>query len=165
MMRKRLGACLVVFAAGVAACSFGTSGEPSTGTGVDAPVNNTNPTPVCGDGICSASEANNCPADCGPGGNGSGSNPVAMCGDGTCQASETATSCPSDCSGAAAVCGDFVCQASETQASCPSDCTGSGSGGTLDCNDPNAEINCLICEIGGGCTGGADPTSCAACGF
>ncbi len=150
MMRKRFGACLFVFACGIAACSFGTSGEPSTG--VDA-ANVTNPKAVCGDGICSAIEANTCPQDCGPGGNGSGSNPAAVCGDGTCQPSETMASCPSDCSGGAAVCGDAICQATETPQTCPSDCSTGSGGGTIDCNDMNTEIACLFCESGISCDG------------
>jgi hypothetical protein len=167
MMRKRFSACLFVFGVGVAACSFGTAGEPSTG--VDASVhNNVNPTPMCGDGICSASEANSCPQDCGQGGNGSGSNPAAVCGDGVCQASENMTTCPSDCTGGGggAVCGDFVCQPTETAASCPSDCSGGGGGGPIDCTDMNTQIACLFCEAGLGCSGPppVDAASCMAAG-
>ena len=148
MMRSSSGiVCAVAGALMFAvACSWGGASDPNSHA--DA---NSSSAAVCGDGTCAASEINNCPQDCGTGmhgsgggsgsGSGSGSNVAGFCGDGTCQANEDATTCSVDCQG-----------------------TGSGAG-TLDCNDPNAAILCLECEILQMCSGGADANSCAACGF
>jgi hypothetical protein len=155
MMRKTF---VLVVALVMSACSFGGSGNKGGGGGggggddVDASI------PVCGDGVCAATEVGSCTQDCG----GGGTNPV--CGNGQCESSkgESASSCPSDCGGGGgAVCGNSICEASETGTSCPSDCAGGGSG-SLDCNDQNVLLACVTCLLTNQCSG-VDPNSCQAC--
>ena len=137
-MRKHLVACLFVFGVGAAAYGCGGSDTSNNGGGtVDSGVSTSvSPPAVCGDGICSASEANSCTQDCGSGGNGSGS--------GTADAGTTQ-----------AVCGDTICdaQAGETNATCPGDCP-TGGGGSAFCMDQNTIIGCF-CDF-------IDPTTCVA---
>jgi hypothetical protein len=161
MMRINRGLFIVLFGASVfVACSFGGSQgndptpDASGGGGAS-----------CGDGTCAASEVNNCPADCGSGGNGSGS---AVCGNGQCETTkgETSASCPTDCSsqgsGSGSGSGSGTCPAD------PNEClgcafTGMGCPTGLDMN------SCLTCLIGGGggfgdllCDGGAADGTCSA---
>ena len=133
MMRASSGiVCVVASALSFAvACSWG--GAASKDGTPDA-----SSTARCGDGVCAASEVNNCPADCGTGsnGSGSGSNTGAVCGNGTCENGETNTSCPSDC-------------------------TGSGSGSS---NCPSDVTVCFACLIDATmCPSGLDATSCLTC--
>ena len=72
-----------------------------------------------------------------------------VCGNGQCETTlgESATNCQTDCGGGQG--------------------SGSGSGGgntSLDCNDPNTQIGCLLCTTLQMCTSPYDATSCAACG-
>jgi hypothetical protein len=136
MMRINRGLFIVLFGASViVACSFGGSQgndptpDASTGGGAH-----------CGDGTCAASEVNNCPADCGSGGPGSG---AAVCGNGQCETTkgETSASCPTDCS-------------SQGSGS------GSGSGSGVCPADPN---ECLNCILGMGCPTGLDANGCITC--
>ncbi len=138
----------------LAACSFGnTSGTPTP----DA-----NHVPSCGDGICAASEVDNCPADCGT--HAAPDAGTAMCGNGTCDTGENANNCPVDCSGAGSdagtmgACDQQACLTCITGGACP----------------PGYDANsCLTCLIGGGggsacnvnftCNIGDDITMCFAC--
>jgi hypothetical protein len=140
MMRHKTGIVCVVAALAVAACSFG-GGSGNSGPTPDAPG-----AAVCGDNVCAATEVNNCPQDCGNGGN----NMQAVCGNGQCETTkgESATSCPSDCSGGGGGSGSG----------------GGGGSGALNCSDPNTTIGCLLCTSLQMCTAPYDAQSCAACG-
>ena len=143
MMRTKTGFVCVVAALAVGACSWG-SGSGSSTPGPDASFGGGNA--VCGDNVCAASEVGNCTQDCGN----SGSNTQGyVCGNGQCETTlgESATNCQTDCGGGQG--------------------SGSGSGGgntSLDCNDPNTQIGCLLCTTLQMCTSPYDATSCAACG-
>jgi hypothetical protein len=139
-MRHKTGIVCVVAALAVAACSWG-NGSGSSNPGVDAFGGNA---AVCGDNVCAATEVNNCPQDCGSGGN----NNQAVCGNGTCETSkgESATSCPSDCN-------------TNTGSNGGSN---TGSGAALNCQDPTTLLACFTCLSGGGCTG-VDMNSCNTC--
>jgi hypothetical protein len=136
MMRTSSGiVCAVAGALSFAvACSWGGAAEPPK---PDAPG-----AAHCGDGVCSASEVNNCPADCGSGGgHGSGSNVNAVCGNGTCETGENSTNCNTDCGG------------------------GSGSGsGSATGNCPSDVTQCFACIVDATmCPTGLDATSCLTC--
>jgi len=136
MMRIKSGIflALTTTASLIVACSWGGSGN-----GDPKPDASTSHA-VCGDGTCSASEINNCPADCG---SNSGSNQNAVCGNGSCETTkgETAQSCPSDCSQG----------------------SGSGSGsGTGTC--PTDQQVCLTCILDSTmCPTGLDMNTCLTC--
>jgi hypothetical protein len=126
-MRSTIGfACALI-----AACSWG-SGSSGPGSG-----SNHNVVPVCGDGVCDASEIHSCTADCGQP--------------------------PPPVDAPVATCGDFSCNGTETPDTCPQDCgSGSGSGSglgacTSNCSDPNTLFGCIL--------GTCDPTICNACGL
>src|SRR5882672_9706754 len=93
MMRIKSGIVLALTttASLIVACSWGGSGNG------DPHPDASTAHAVCGDGTCSASEINNCPADCGS--NTGSNNQNAVCGNGSCETTkgETAQSCPSDC--------------------------------------------------------------------
>ncbi len=122
---------------------------------------------VCGDNICSATEVDTCPQDCGPH---TGPTPVdagttgtAVCGNGTCDPGEDATTCPTDCVGTG----------SGTPGPCPADvttCAGCAFTGT-GCPAGQTQASCLTCLLSGlgsgggddsGCTGGAPDGTCDA---
>ena len=137
----------------VAACAWG-EGSPSDdkGGGVDASVLPTNP--VCGDGVCAASEIGVCTVDCGSGGG--MQNPV--CGNGTCETGETQQTCAQDCGPPPPVCGNGTCENGESQQSCPQDCGGSNVMCPVNIED------CALCVIAGfGCPPGHDQNSCSQC--
>jgi hypothetical protein len=141
MMGTKTGIVCVLAALAVGACSWGSgSGSGNTAPDASGPA-------VCGDNICAATEVGFCTQDCGSGGNHGGSNgsngqQTAVCGNGQCETTlgESATSCPSDCGG------------------------NSGSGGALNCSDPNTTIGCGLCSVAMVCTPPYDAVSCAACG-
>lgn len=133
MMRITLGLfCALVLGFACSSTDHGSGKTP------DAPAGF-----VCGDGVCAASEVNNCPQDC-------GQQVGAVCGNGMCESSkgETSQSCPADCG---------------SSGSGSSGGSGSGSS-TFDCNDPNTQFGCLACELLQQCNAPYDAVSCAACG-
>ena len=156
MMRVKSGIflALTTTASLIVACSWGGSGNG------DPHPDASTAHAVCGDGTCSASEVNNCPADCGSGG---GSNQNAVCGNNSCETTkgETAQSCPSDCaqqgSGSGSGSGTGMCPSDPTQClGCIIDPTMCPTG-----LDQNA---CIACIFGGGsgmgCVGGIPDGTC-----
>lgn len=136
------GFALMVATLALASAGCGTgSNEPAPV--VDARVQQDAPKAVCGDGICVASEAANCPADCG-GGNVCNNN-------GTCDAGEMGMQPPCGDCPVMGCDNDGVCEAQngETSATCANDC-GGGGGGT--------------CNMNGMCEAGEDMASCIDCG-
>ena len=136
---------------------------PAAGSGSEDPPA---PPDTCGDGVCSAEDAEyceTCPADCGPCGTcGDGKcepgveqcedcpqdcGACGVCGDGECTEAEAedCSTCASDC-GACLGCGDTVCDAtaSETCSSCPGDCGPCDSCGNGDCDADESET-CSTC--------------------
>lgn len=157
MMRIKSGIFCALTGAMVfaVACSFG--GSSGGGPQPDA---STTSGAHCGDGVCSASEVNNCPADCG----GGGSNVNAVCGNGQCETTkgETAQSCPSDCggggSGSGSGSGTGMCPADQNAClGCILDPTQCPAG--LDMN------TCLTCLLGGGGLGSGLGSGSGACNF
>ena len=133
MMRTTGILCALV----LAACSWGNSDPNGGGHGADAAT-----APVCGDGVCAASEVNSCMQDCG--GNGSNNNnPV--CGNGQCETTkgETAKSCPSDCM--------------------TGNGSGSGSGMGMCPTDPTTCLSCIFDPTM--CPAGLDQNACIQCAF
>ncbi|HEY4242380.1 MAG TPA: hypothetical protein VGM88_21330 [Kofleriaceae bacterium] len=132
----------------VAACSNSNNGSNQAAPDA-APV-------ICGDGVCAATEVNSCQADCGIGPNSgcAGGNP-----DGDCQMDmgETAANCRSDCDGVQPQ-PDGGTNPQPDAGTNPTD----GGSTTLNCQDPNTEIACILCIGGLGCTG-VDETDCEAC--
>jgi len=121
----------------VVACSFGGSqGNPPM------PDSSTTSGAHCGDGVCSPSEVNSCPQDCGGGSN---NNANAVCGNGVCETSkgETAQSCPSDCAGSGSNTGS------------------NGSGNGMCPADPTDCLNCILGQ--GTCPNGLDMNGCVQC--
>jgi|GEM_PF-2179810 len=129
-------------AIGVVAASCGGGAELDSLPG-DPPV----PPDSCGDGVCSADDAEyceTCPEDCGACG---------TCGDGSCQAGvEHCEECPQDC-GACGTCGDGTCDEAEAEdcGTCPDDC-----GACTDCGDS-------VCDEGSGETCEACSEDCGVC--
>jgi hypothetical protein len=125
--------------------------------------------PVCGDGLCDASEACSCTVDCG-----------ACCGDGFCDGglNESCDTCAQDC-GACAVCGDGNCEQGkgENCNSCSKDCGACPVCGDGVCNGAdrcdNCPQDCGVCCGNGVCDAFAGETcvtckqdcgTCAVCG-
>lgn len=146
-----------------------SSGTAQTAVDTDPPL----PPDSCGDGTCSADDAEycvTCPKDCGACGTcGDGKcepgveqcddcaadcGPCAVCGDGTCVEAdaEDCATCPSDC-GACPGCGDSTCDPAmqETCASCPGDC-----GACDPCGDG-------LCDAAGGESCSTCPKDCGKC--
>ena len=148
-------ACLCVCAVCFACAS--TDDKPHEQPTPDAPKG-----PVCGDGVCAASELVTCTSDCGT------PQPMAVCGNMTCESGETVMNCPGDC----VSCGDHVCTApTETNANCPGDCTTTG-GGNAVCGNAVCETgeDMTSCPLDCGGTGGStcpggDDVGCFLCWF
>jgi hypothetical protein len=89
------------------ACATGGGSDPKPDAAIDASNQ-----PVCGDGVCVASEQSTCTADCPK---------KAVCPDGTCNGQETSETCPADCP-ATVACGNNTCDTNENEFTCAGDC-------------------------------------------
>jgi hypothetical protein len=113
----------------------------------------------CGDGICGFHEIQSgvalCPVDCLP-----------VCGDGKCEGGEGVEFCLIDCGG----CGDSFCGLNETPLTCAGDCPMACGNDTCEPgeNTKNCPVDCLPPCGDGICQGGENPyncpTDCTICG-
>jgi len=142
-----------VWFAFLCACASTGNDKPHEQPMPDAPK-----APVCGDGVCAASEVSTCTSDCGM------PQPMAVCGNMMCETGETAMTCPGDC----ATCGDGTCTApAETNANCPGDCTTTGTAvcGNAICETGEDMTNCPSDCTGASTCPGGDDVGCFFCWF
>jgi len=137
----------LVFVCAIAGCSWGGEEGSTGGGGPDASVGGGGG-PVCGDGVCAASEVGSCTNDCGTGG-GNNNPPAPVCGNSTCETGETSASCPNDCGGGGGSGGGSggACPANQQ------DCFGCILDPTM-CPSGHDMNSCLNCILGGGGGGG-----------
>ncbi len=100
------GSCFAVSGSCSGSCYYPVAGQFSTQASIEgtacqaATVTASNPSPDCGDLICSpglGESPQTCPLDCGV---------LKWCGDGICSYGESQLTCPADCGGAVDTCAD-----------------------------------------------------------
>ena len=107
----------------------------------DKPQDEPAPSPLCGDGVCSAWEDGGlCPQDC---------LGQEICGDGSCVGEESTLSCALDCG---TDCGDGACNGDEDALGCMADCSGKCGDGT--CGLAEGTVECVP-DCGSACGDGA----------